>query len=185
MALALHDEEQEVVEAVLWFANLKRISSTTQIEKRFSRLSYVKKFFKVLKPYEVDAYRNDQKILRYWLQEIAKSNYGRKDIERIVSQKMKQVSEAKLTFKNGVVGYEFILHGIEEAVTLGTALILDRKRKLTSRLKQCGNPNCLRLNLNLNPKGRPNRHCNSVCKKLFDNATAAERVKRHRDRIRK
>lgn len=182
MTLALHDEEQEVIEAVLWFANLKRVSSTAQIEKRFSKLSLVKSYFMVIKPNEVHEYRDNQAKLRHWLQKITRSNQGRKEIERIVSKEMKQVSEAKLTFKDGNFGYEFLLHGVEAVYTLGTALILDRKKKLTTRLKQCGNPDCLRFNLDFKPKGRPKRFCDVECKRIHDNATANERVKRHREK---
>mgnify|MGYP003664603713 FL=1 len=182
MSLALHQEEQDVVEAVLWFANLKRISSTKQIETRFSKLSLVKSYFMVIDPNQVDDYRENQEKLRYWLQEITKSNKGRKEIEGIVSKEMEQVSETKLTFKKGVFGYEFLLHGVEAVYTLGTALILNRKTKMATRLKQCGNPDCLRFNLEFKPKGRPKRFCNSECKRVHDNATAKERVKRYREK---
>lgn len=185
MALALHQEEKEVIEAIIWFANLKWITSTAQIEKRFMQLSLVKDYFKVIKAHEVDAFRYDQLELRKWMSEIIASEQGKQRIAEKVSERMVTVGGAELVFKNRQFNYQFKLHGVQAVCALGLALILDKKRNLTTRLKQCGNPNCLRFNLELNPKGRPNRHCNSACKKLYDNSTAAERVKRHRDKMKR
>ena len=66
--LALREEEKAIVAAVLWFANLKRIKSTKQIEDCFSLLPLVPGRFKVIEPEKVDAYRDDQAILRRWLE---------------------------------------------------------------------------------------------------------------------
>ncbi len=185
MALTLHPEERDVIEAVLWFANLRRITSTHQIEVRLSGLSYVKGYFMVIEPHEVDAYRHDQAELREWLEDIISSEAGRNRVKKKVSERMNNVSEAKLLFENGSFGYRFVLHGVQAVCALGLALILDKKRGLSNRLKRCGNPDCLRFNLDFEPKGRPRRFCNDSCKRAFDNVDAVERVRRHRGKIKK
>lgn len=60
---------------------------------------------------------------------------------------------------------------------MATALILDERFGLTNRLKQCGNPDCKKFNLDIKPHGRPRRNCNKTCQRK---AEAADSVKRSR-----
>jgi hypothetical protein len=135
---------------------------------------------KTICSYEVEAYRDDQGELRDYLSEIISSHKGRKRVAEEVTKRMKQVGVAHFVFKNEKLDYQFSLNGIQAVCALGLALILDKNRKLTTRLQQCGNAKCRRFNLDFKPKGRPRRFCNDECKCLHDNQTAKERVKRHR-----
>jgi len=182
MTLALLPEERQVVEAVLWFANLKRIRSTGEIEGRFMRLSLVPGVFQVIGAGEVEAYGNDQRELREWLSLLAGSLRGRNSIEEAVSRRLQETILSRLLIRNGKLQYRFALTGVQAACALGVALILDEYRGLGSRLKQCGNADCLRFNLDFEPRGRPRRFCSEKCKRAYDNQDAVERVRRFRRR---
>ncbi len=183
MALALHKEEREVVEAIIWFVNLKRIRSTKQIENRFQKLGFVKTKIKDIETENVKAYRYDQAELRDWMQSIIKSQRGKKEIMEKVIERLDQVGGIKLVFKKDRLEYEFTLNGVQAVCALGLAFILDENRGLTTRLQQCGNLDCNKFRLDFKPKGRPRRFCNEKCKRPFDNYTAAERVRKHRAKM--
>ncbi len=180
MALALLEEEQEVVDAVLWFANLKRITSTTQIEKRFSQLNLVPGVFQIIKTHEVEAYRNDQEELRDWLAGIAHSHGVRVKLEPTLAKRLGDTVNTTVTFEGGCLTYKFGLTGVQACCAFGVALLLDKQRGVTTRLKQCRYSQCRRFNLDLVPKGRPRTFCDKECKRKFDNETAKIRVNRYR-----
>ena len=185
MPLALGYEEKTVIETVLWFANLKRIKSTKQIEDRFSLLPLVPGRFKVIEPEKVDAYRHDQAILRRWLELIAKGQAGRKSAEIELTNQLAATVETELGFSQGRIIYQYGLTGVQAICSFGTALILDNSYELTTRLQQCGYSKCKKFNLDFKPKGRPRRFCNETCKKKYDLETGTERVRKYRERLEK
>jgi len=161
--LALRKEEKKIIEEVIWFANLKRIQSTSQIEQRFMKLPLIAKVndlpaFGTLKPSEVEAYRNDQFRVREFLESISNSNKGRKQVDSKIAELIDRTVISQINFKDGKLTTKYILSGVEAVYSFALALILDRG--IAGRLKQCGNPNCLRFNLDFEPKGRPRRFCN-------------------------
>ena len=180
MALALLKEEQEVIEAVRWFANLKRITSTAQVENRFARLSPVPGIFQVIEPHQVQAYRDDQEELRGWLSDIARSHGARIKLEPKLSMRLNNTVTVAIAFSHGRLIYQFGLTGVQACCAFGVALLLDEKKGMTSRFKQCRYSKCRKFNLDFTPKGRPRTFCNDECKKRFDNETAKERVRRFR-----
>jgi len=182
MTLALLPEEKAVLETVLWFANLKRIMSTRQVEKRFAALS--PGIFQVIEAGKVEAYRRDQAELREWMLRIANSASGRKVVANVLAPRLAQTVHAGMVFDKKRLRYAYALTGVQACYALGVALLLDETRGLADRLKQCGNAKCGRFNLSLTPgkMGRPRRFCNDTCKRLADNQGSAERQRAYRMR---
>lgn len=182
---ALQTEQKALVETVLWFANLKRIRSTKQVEQRFAQLPLVPGVFQIIEEENLAAYQQDQAELRRWLEIITKSAAKRRNVANEIANRLAQTVTARLSFSHGRLVYVYGITGVQAACALGIAFMLDETLGLSSRLKQCGNPECLRFNLDLLPKGRPRRFCSEECKKRADLFTGAERVRRHRQKKKK
>lgn len=179
--LALQSYEKKTIKTVLWFANLKSIRSTKQIEEKFSKLPLVPSLFKSIPASEVFAYENDQERLSNLLRQITQSEKSRNIVSLEVCEMLRnKIQEVQLDFSHRQITTRFGLTGVEAVMAYGLALILDNRYNITARLQQCGNPNCKRFNLDLEPKGRPKKHCGKKCKDRADAVTGSERVKRSR-----
>jgi hypothetical protein len=186
MPLALRNDEKRVIEAALEFANLRKIKSTRQVEAMFAALPQVPGKFKVIPAKHVTAYmENDQPQLRGWLTALCISaGTKREQVETEVREQLGTV-DSFLTFENGRIIQRYALTGVRACYTFAVALLLDESNKLTKRLRQCGAPGCGRFNLDFNPTGRPRRFCNEDHRRAVDALTAADRVRRYREREKK
>src|SRR5437868_6962282 len=109
MALAsLLEQEREVVEATLWFANLDNVETTSEVEDHFKRLKLVPGVFQILEADNTAAYLGDQGELCDWLSDIARSDTRRAEIGKRVADRLATVS-ARVTFSNEELRY---LYGI-------------------------------------------------------------------------
>ena len=182
MPLALRNEERRVIEAALWFANLRHIKSTRQVEEMFAGLPQVPGKFKVIEAEKVAAYRSNQRELRDWLKVIAVSAGAKRTrVKEYVREQLGTVNTF-LTFEDDRMKSQYVLTGVQACYTFAVALLLDKTNKLTMRLKQCGAPDCGRFNLDFNPTGRPRRFCNEAHRRAADALTAADRIRRYRER---
>jgi len=159
---------REIVGVVVDFANLKMIESTQQVEGLFSKFASGR--FKVIPPDEkhIQAYKQDQAKLRERLTLIAenpdaaKKNLS-KDLKKFINEKV----HASVYFEGGTIQYDYTVDGVEAALALGLAFVLDRNYKV-GHLKQCANPDCGKFLPNLDIRARPRNTCNARCKAKAD-----------------
>jgi hypothetical protein len=137
-------------------------------------------WFRVLDSGEVEAYKGDQRELKRWLDQIV-GRFRPRDREAITREVNRTLAtaldHAGVRLENGRLRYYFGLTGVQAVRAFGVALILDEKRGLTGRLREC--PACGKFRLDWNLKGRPREVCDSAkCKRKFE----ALRVQRWRTR---
>lgn len=175
-------DEQKVVRGVLGFANLE-ISSTTQVETLFKNLPLTPKSkgdFRVIGADKVAFYRTvDQSRLRRWLATIVTSREKAPDkIGREVDEKLRNTARAVFAFDEDKsrLHTDYDLDGVEALCGFGTALLLDRERGLTHRLRRCGWSQCRRFLIEFH--GQPKMYCSDA---HFRHAEV-ERVTRSRQR---
>ena len=178
--------EQDVVERALWFANLKRLSTTRQVESQFARARVLPPdgAFRVLRPSELDAYRRDQVELRRHLSAIAGGQ--RRELAATVlptvNRQLAQTVGLRLGVQGGHVVLQYDVAGVAALCALGLMFLLDEERGLGHRLGRCGAPGCERFNLAFT--GRPRRHCIGHLD-AARNVDVAERVRRSRENARR
>jgi len=184
MSIALRKEERQILETMVKFANLKKIESTAQIEEMFAKLTG--DGFQIIEPENVDAYKNDQALLRERLTTITRGDTERKQVAKQIRSFLREKVHPHVDFVQSRFIYTYDVDGVEAACALGIAFLLDETRGLTSRFTQCGNPECGKFHLNLDAKGRPLKHCrNEKCKKAVERMQAAVRAKRYRAKRRR
>jgi hypothetical protein len=83
-------------------------------------------------------------------------------------------------FKDGRLSLSLNPASFEQGCWYAIALLLDRDRRLTTRLGQCGAPGCGRFNLTFS--GKPRRHCSAAHAEAYRRAGAPERMRRSRHR---
>ena len=119
-----------------------------------------------------------------WFERIARANNDRDAVAREVNAMLEDViglvPHLKKSKGSRRLEYQFRSKGFAGRAAMATALILDEKLGLTNRLKRCGNPKCRKFNLDLNPHGRPRRHCNAKCREEFDKSRSAQRMRNWR-----
>ncbi len=185
MRVTTSDFERRVIRAALDFANLKAIRSTGQVENLFRPLSPQEEehLFKTIRAKDRRAFKNDQKELGEWLEEIGKGAAG---AERVRSQprlnERLRAVRLRLAFKGGRARDTLGIDGVQAAYAYALWLILNEER-LVNRLNRCGAPGCGRFRLDF--KGKPRKYCSEEHRRAADKLTAGERMKRWRERERK
>jgi hypothetical protein len=175
--------ERDIVERTLWFANLKRITSTRQVELHFARARVLPPngAFRGLRPDELAAYRRDQVELRRHLSAIADDQ--RREVANvvlpIVNRQLAEIVGVQLGIQGSHVVLRYDLAGVAALCALGLMFLLDEDRGLGRRLGRCGAPGCERFNLAF--AGRPRRHCVGHLD-AARNVDVADRVRRKRAR---
>lgn len=189
MATNLKTEERKFVETLVWFANLRRVNSTSQIEKRFASAAAVVtprvQAFKQLPPSEVLTYRgNGQPHARRLLERVIEAQSDFRSIPKLardVSAMLGDKVEAVVAFdpKSQRLRVEPQLTGVEACVAYGIALLLDTENDALYRVGQCGKPGCGRFNITWS--GKPRWHCKGHVD-AANNARSAERMREWRER---
>jgi len=153
-------EEQTLVESALAFANLKVIKSTSEVEDLFRwNVALVGSVFQVIPPAETGSYENDQRELRRWLELIRQSEAGRKQVGVEVAERLGTI-ESRATFQENELRVEFALSGVQACYAYAVGVILDRRRKLVTKVGHCRWSQCGKFQLNFSPAGRPRNYCN-------------------------
>src|SRR5512139_2035281 len=115
-------EERQLIEAVLAFANLRRVRTTDQVERLFSRLPFVDKPFKVLRPDEVHVFAEGQQVYQGWLAAIPRSRAVREEVGREVDAVLRRAVTVTFRFDRGRLAETFRLDGVEACVAYALAL---------------------------------------------------------------
>jgi hypothetical protein len=181
MGNALQPEERRVVEAALRFANLRRIASAGQVEQLFAAVIDFREIM-LEGNLTVDAtalYVDAQREVRDWLERIARSEGGRKEVAREVAARFAEGVGARLSIRNRRLRYAFDIGSVPTACVLAVALLLDGRRGLENRVKRCRWSRCNggqpRFNVDLDPRGHPRWYCPGH-KERHDRETSAKRV---------
>lgn len=171
----------QLLGATIRFANLRRIRSTRQVEELFEGLPIIKARFKILRPGEQAAYRDDQRQLRTWLQTITA---GKADAIAGEVHELLGIIPAEVAFDRGAqeLAIRWAVRGVRDCYGLGVAALLSRSLGLTQRLGYCDAPKCGRFRLDLTPRGRPWRYCNAEHRQAADVLKAKARVREYRRR---
>jgi hypothetical protein len=179
--LRVTPEHEQLLQAVVRFANLRAIRSTRQVEGLFRQLDAVGPVFQILHPGEENAYRRDQAKLRRWLERIAQLRG--QEIASEVSQSLGTI-DARVDFA-GDLRTIYRVQGVEACCALGAALLLSPSVGLgKAALGRCDAPGCGRFRLNLAPKpGRPWRYCNQLHRQRADAVKAKLRVAKWRQKV--
>lgn len=175
----LTTHEKDIVKTLLWFANLSNKDSMLDVQPRY--MKFAEDTFQVIPKGKESVFHEDRAAVRAALGSITKGK-SRNILSEKLTKYIRDKVHPKLDFKNGELQLFYSIDGVEAGIALGVALILDKRKGLTSRLKQCGNPKCLRFNLSFSTNGRPKRHCNKKCRKAADAADSKDRQQRHRDK---
>lgn len=178
MPFALQAMDRKIIAAALKFANLRRITSTEQVERLFAETRSPR--FRSLQehPQGPLILLSLWGVLREWLQWIPLLSQADKQVvAEHVAEFLGEAVHVELKLEGGELRYEYQVDDLRAGCVLAMALLFSKREKLTNRLKQCGW--CGRFNLEFDPKGRPRRFCRGH-KEKYDLETAAERVKRHR-----
>ncbi len=128
-----------------------------------------------------------------WFDRIARSVTERKALVAELNEVLQQEDIVRLAPQlrevRGRLRLEYVLDGNpyegRSWAVIATALILDERYGLTNRLKRCGNPDCRKFKLDLNPHGRPRRNCNKTCQRKAEAAASAERSRRRREKAKR
>lgn len=155
--------EASVLKVVIWFANLDRVKSTSQIETRFAKaVGMGFDEFQEINPGEESKFEGDRSDLRDWLRLVASGNdaAGERKLIEEVDDFLRRKLHVRLLGPANAPRLEMRPDGVEATCALGLALLLDSSRGLRSRLGYCAWEGCGRFSLNLAPKGRPKHFCN-------------------------
>lgn len=160
-SFAVSPEEKALIESALEFANLSAIASTKEVEDLFMKnVPLVGGVFGVIEPENRAAYERDQRELQGWLAKIAKSSSARKSVMLEVAKRL-ETAYTRVTFEDGEIRLQFAVPGVQACYSYAVAVILDKRRRLTSKLGQCGWSGCKKFRLDFSPAGRPRKYCNA------------------------
>lgn len=191
MPLALQDAERVAIKAALQFANLKQIDDA-QVHRCFRDVidfrdilptDLVQKNGVMVERPAVGSladYQAWQGALRDWFSRISQSERGRRSVATEVAPVVEESVSASLCFDKRRLNVEYSFRSVRAVLAFASALILDERRGMTSRLQQCGWSKCGCFNLDIDAKGRPRRFCSREHKRLADLETVSERVRKHR-----
>jgi len=174
-------EYAALLSAVDRFANLRRITSTQQVEGPFRRLPIAGPKFRVLQAHEWGNYQRDQDEVKGWLRTIAE---GRgQDVARAISGRLGTLDAVmRLDAARQEIQTLAFVQGVQAAYALGVALLLSPSTGLRGRLGHCTAPGCGRFRLDLDVRpGRRWRYCSTPHRRRADRATATERKRRSRN----
>jgi hypothetical protein len=188
MRVTINRAEQQLIERALRLANMREIKSTKQVEDLFTDLPFVGVFdhkgrqvFQVLKPSEVEVYRETQSDLRKMLGSVAS---GRAKERAEVLDVLRRTQQPVLLIPSDTAPQQiFVFPGVEACWKYVLLLLLDPSRGLTNRLGRCDAPDC--GNFNLAFTGRPKRYCNEKHRLAADALRVNERVKEWREWVKK
>ena len=185
MTYALRDHERQLIAAALKLANCREQNAKKAVQK-FAPLLSPAANLEHGATFDANVCIGHRRNLREWFTRIVGSVSERRAVAREVNASVEGLVTLSLRLREKKGGYriesEIGLDYFAGALAMATALILDDRFGLASRLKQCGNPKCGKFNLDLKPHGRPRTHCNAACKKAADATTSAERSRRHREK---
>lgn len=158
---AVRPEEKVLIESMLAFANLRAITSTTQVEELFKKnVHLIGHTFGAIPPENRSAYEDDQRELQGWLAKIAKSVRGQRTVMPAVAHRLR-TGHTHATFHENAIPAQVALVGVQACYSYAVALILNNRPKLTRKLSQCGWSGCGRFLFDFSPAGRPRKYCDS------------------------
>lgn len=164
------EAEALLLEAMFWFANLRPVNSTREVERHMARAmvqaGYIAKAgqFRTVRAneFELGRFRDDQERLNLWLQDLITG----RDPAGLVAEVNTFVQEkAPLLIRTVRPGFRFFgprVDGLEGVCAYGMALLLDDNRAVGKRLRCCRAPGCDLFLPNLNQKGRLHDFCNNT-----------------------
>jgi hypothetical protein len=199
-AFPLQPNERHIIEAVLRFANLKRVDYARMLRcfdavKAEADLRKVDPFSGQLVPGDTwqepnfgppelglrdRSAENAQTVARMWLGQITSRKL--RDVARDIGSFLPGNVTGAVSFEGRRLRLSYRVSKINGMLALGIAFLLDEGRGLTNRLKQCGYSKCGRFNLDLTPNGRPRRFCNEEHARRYSNEDSKNRQKRFRDK---
>lgn len=181
MRVTVTKPEQELICRMLRFANLKKITSTDQVENLFRRIPLLTGEIQTLPVGEHFKYESDRGHLRDTLERIASGKIEeRQEAIRRARKMLQHVLAGVALTEEGSLVFARGLLGIQACCWYGVGLILDPSRGLRDRLGLCDAAGCSRFNLSF--EGRPRRYCNEKHRRAADASKVAERVRRWRKR---
>ncbi len=172
---SLTPKEHQLLATVFEFANLPSIDSVGQIHELFGEF-----ITQGLKPGEEQAFRDDQKRLRGWLDRLLVKD-GRTDhaLNKAVQATLGRTATAQVGLIKGRIGVlEFKTPGVEACFAFAVALLIDSGRGLTPFLRRCAAPNCGRYFLAPKSRGRSGSWCMKAHQKAAQAALNLQRVRR-------
>lgn len=195
MNYALRDYESHLIQATVRLANSRRqrvsaedVDAQMAVSAFLTLCDFEANVDDLLLPVARSMCLEYRDQLRDWFERITKANNQRREVAQEVNSiiwdavklNLRLSENEKKSFR--YIETQFGPKTVLGALALATALILDESYGLTNRLKQCGNPECGKFNLDVKPQGRPRTHCNDTCKKAADAKTSAKRSKDWRDK---
>ncbi len=170
--LPLREQERAAIDAAVRFANME-IETTEQVEGLFRELDLPRQRWRTLRPGEVEAFRNDQKELRGWLESIARSGGVVRKTEKTINERIGAigVEGARLEFVEGKLrmAYALDVSGVQASYAFAIALLLDETRNLGDRLGHC--PRCGQFFFDADAgPGRRRRFCSVACGNAYRQA---------------
>lgn len=177
--LRISEQEQDLIQAALRFANLK-IKSAGQVEKLF--MPFASGIFQSIAQTNHDGapYRNDQAAFRNQLLKITSNGVlARQEVMTEVAEQLATIP-AKISFKDGRLIYIYGTPGIQGMLALALALVLDESRGIVNRLGYCAASGCGKFRLDF--VGKPRRFCSDEHRYKFDLSQAAVRIRAWRKR---
>jgi hypothetical protein len=200
MRATLQPFEKKLIEGVLELANLperppEEVPLGVALDERWQatqarlRSSDLKKQLKTLfGDGQLEHLVGDQhnlgdlhRFVRELLGDIASGNVRRRaNAQARFDRWSNPPTRVDVSFKDGVLSLSLRAKSFEQACWYAIALVLDQHRRLTTRLGQCGAPDCGRFNLTFG--GKPRRHCSAAHAETYRRAGAPERMRRSRDR---
>ncbi len=158
MTVTTSQQDREIINFGLWFANLKRVRTTRQINERLRRFGVQT----VSDAQDPEAYRRDHETLRRWLTgvglDVPKST--RDAIWREVRAKLPEKLAARVVADETRPRFhvELLVTGLEAICALTVAILLDERRGLLTRFGRCiPAPECGRVRITWT--GKPRRYC--------------------------
>lgn len=195
MNYALRDYESNLIEAAITLANsheqrvsAEDVNAQMAVSAFLPLCDFEANVDDLLLPESRSECLEYRDQLRDWFDRITKANIHRQEVAQEVNSilwdavklNLRLCESEKKSFR--YIETRFGPKTVQGALALATALILDESYGLTNRLKQCGNPECGKFNLDVKPQGRPRTHCNDTCKKAADAKTSAKRSRDWRDK---
>ena len=187
------DQQQKLIGQTLKFANMRKLTSTGQVESLFTTLDFFgypdpsnpgRRVYDSLNPTGdsqkevegVKAFERDRDKLREILTMMFEKE-TRKAI-REVNAGLSAITVRMVLSPSGEIRIGELVGGVQAATYYALALIFN-DQALTKRLSRCGAPNCRKFILDFAPK--PRKHCNEGHRRAADKLKSPARSREWRE----
>jgi hypothetical protein len=190
MDLALREDVHELLNTVVWFANLRRISSAEKVARRFYRL-HRSAWLRARKDYpavaELQKWQETTRLMLMAAMHYGRSKADEQSFDDVFSKFLKHDLEltARLSFGDGELREQLVVapKTVWAFCRLGSALLTDQKRGYKEKLRTCPTCNAFALDWE-SRRGRPPRYCSPECKSHAQRQQNAQRQQKFRERSR-